>query len=87
MSKKNMFPLICCSTFHIYQIFNQHILPVIGWNLLGERRDDTQLLTVSKDVCNLFCGWNVMNLNNLIDDMLSHKMVFYGDVLGIGMKY
>jgi hypothetical protein len=28
-----------------------------------------------------------MNLNNLIGDLLSQKMVFYGDVLGLGMKY
>ena len=28
-----------------------------------------------------------MDLNNLIGDLLSQKMVFYGDVLGLGMKY
>jgi hypothetical protein len=44
-------------------------------------------LGFSKDVYNLFCGWNVMNLNNLIGDLLSQKMVFYGNVLGFGVEY
>jgi hypothetical protein len=53
-----------------------------------DRMDSLRLIMgFSKDVCNLFCGWNVMNLNNLIGDLLSQKMVFYGDVLGLGMKY
>jgi hypothetical protein len=43
--KENMLPLRCYSTFHRYQIFDQHIILLTGWTLLGERRDDTQLLT------------------------------------------
>jgi hypothetical protein len=42
--KENMLPLRCCSTFQRYQIFNQHKLPLTGWMLLGERRDDTHIL-------------------------------------------
>jgi hypothetical protein len=49
--KENMIPLSCCSTFQRYQIFNQHILPLIGWTCLGESRDDTQLLTKIFKTC------------------------------------
>jgi hypothetical protein len=28
-----------------------------------------------------------MSLNNIIGDLLSQKMAFYGDELGLGMKY
>jgi hypothetical protein len=28
-----------------------------------------------------------MDLNNLIGDMLSQKMVFYGNMLGLGVEY
>jgi hypothetical protein len=28
-----------------------------------------------------------MDLNNLIGDMLSQKMVFYGNILGLGVEY
>jgi hypothetical protein len=28
-----------------------------------------------------------MNLNNLIGDLLSHKMAFYRNVLGFGVEY
>jgi hypothetical protein len=44
-------------------------------------------LGFSKDACNLFCVWNVMDLNNLIGDLLSQKMVFYGNMLGLGVDY
>jgi hypothetical protein len=43
--KENILPLSCYNTFQRYHIFNQHIQPLIGWTLLGERRNDTQLLT------------------------------------------
>jgi hypothetical protein len=28
-----------------------------------------------------------MDLNNLIGDLLSQKMVFYGNMLGLGVEY
>jgi hypothetical protein len=60
------------------------------------KRNDTQLMSeifkrclgegLSKDVCNLFCSGNVMGLNNLIGDLLSQKMIFYGNMFCLGVE-
>jgi hypothetical protein len=40
----------------------------------------------SKDIIYLFYGRDIIQLNNSVCDLFSEKMVFYWDVLSLGMK-